>query len=266
MSTDRAPEGKNITIYDIAKEAGVSAATVSRVLTNNAKVRPEKMERILQLIEKYQFKPNAMARGLSDTKSKIIGIIAADVRNPFYAQVFVACELAARKRGYTVLLCNSLGDGEQELRLMEKLHEQRVDAVIQLGGRVDDFESDEEYVRQVNRLLKTVPLVVTGKLDGALCYRVQIDAEETMELLMEHLLSLGHREIALVGGRMDVMSTRTKVLKYQQILKERGIPFYPELVITDGSYDDVTAYRQMNEMLEGKSCLLYTSPSPRDTT
>ncbi len=252
MSTDRAPEGKNITIYDIAKEAGVSAATVSRVLTNNAKVRPEKKERILQLIEKYQFKPNAMARGLSDTKSKIIGIIAADVRNPFYAQVFVACELAARKRGYTVLLCNSLGDGEQELRLMEKLHEQRVDAVIQLGGRVDDFESDEEYVRQVNRLLKTVPLVVTGKLDGALCYRVQIDAEETMELLMEHLLSLGHREIALVGGKMDVMSTRTKVLKYQQILKERGIPFYPELVITDGSYDDVTAYRQMNEMLEGK--------------
>ena len=96
MSTDRAPEGKNITIYDIAKEAGVSAATVSRVLTNNAKVRPEKKERILQLIEKYQFKPNAMARGLSDTKSKIIGIIAADVRNPFYAQVFVACELAAR--------------------------------------------------------------------------------------------------------------------------------------------------------------------------
>lgn len=252
MSTDKAPEGKNITIYDIAKEAGVSAATVSRVLTNNAKVRPEKKERILQLIEKYQFKPNAMARGLSDTKSKIIGIIAADVRNPFYAQVFVACELAARKRGYTVLLCNSLGDGEQELRLMEKLHEQRVDAVIQLGGRVDDFESDEEYVRQVNRLLKTVPLVVTGKLDGAPCYRVQIDAEETMELLMEHLLSLGHREIALVGGRMDVMSTRTKVLKYQQILKERGIPFYPELVITDGSYDDVTAYRQMNEMLEGK--------------
>ena len=71
MSTDKAPEGKNITIYDIAKEAGVSAATVSRVLTNNAKVRPEKKERILQLIEKYQFKPNAMAPANSRKSTKL---------------------------------------------------------------------------------------------------------------------------------------------------------------------------------------------------
>lgn len=69
---------KIITIYDIAKEAGVSTATVSRVLTNSARVSQGKRERIEELIEKYDFKPNAMARGLSETKSKIIGIIAAE--------------------------------------------------------------------------------------------------------------------------------------------------------------------------------------------
>lgn len=205
MEVEKSVEGKNITIYDIAKEAGVSAATVSRVLTSNANVRPEKKERIQKLIEKYNFKPNAMARGLSDTRSKIIGIIAADVRNPFYAQVFVACEMAARKLGYTVLLCNSLGEREQELNQLGKLHEQRVDAVIQLGGRVDDLVSDAEYAKQVNKLLNAVPMVVTGKLDGTQCYQVQIDAVKTMDLLMEHLIRLGHREIALVEiGRAHV--------------------------------------------------------------
>ena len=123
---------KNITIYDIAREAGVSAATVSRVLTNNANVRPEKKQKVQALIEKYNFKPNAMAKGLSDTKSKVIGVMVADVRNPFYAEVFLACELAAEKAGYTVLLCNSLGDTDREKQNLELFYEQRVSAVIQL--------------------------------------------------------------------------------------------------------------------------------------
>ncbi|MGN0166567.1 MAG: LacI family DNA-binding transcriptional regulator [Acetatifactor sp.] len=250
MEAGRSVEGKNITIYDIAKEAGVSAATVSRVLTSNANVRPEKKERVLKLIEKYNFKPNAMARGLSDTRSKIIGIIVADVRNPFYAQVFVACELAARKRGYTVLLCNSLGEREQEMNQLEKLHEQRVDAVIQLGGRVDDLMSDVEYVEQVNRLLNAVPMVVTGKLEGTKCYQVRIDAMKAMDLLMEHLIALGHRRIALIGGRRDVLSTYEKMQRYKQILVKNQIPYREELVAPDGSYDDMTAYEQMNRMLE----------------
>ena len=97
----KSSENKVITIYDIAKEAGVSAATVSRVLTNNANVRKEKKDKVQNLIEKYNFKPNAMARGLSDTKSRVIGIVAADVRNPYYAEVFVACENAAREAGFS---------------------------------------------------------------------------------------------------------------------------------------------------------------------
>lgn len=250
MDSGRSVEGKNLTIYDIAKEAGVSAATVSRVLTNNANVRPEKKERILKLIEKYNFKPNAMARGLSDTKSKIIGIIAADVRNPFYSQVFVACEQAARKRGYTVLLCNSLGERELELEQLEMLHEQRVDAMIQLGGRVDDLASDIEYVEHVNKLINTVPMVVTGKLEGTQCYQVRIDAMKAMELLMEHLISLGHEKIALIGGRRNVLSTYEKFLRYKQILVKNQIPYREEMVAPDGSYDDLTAYEQMNNMLE----------------
>lgn len=241
---------KTITIYDIAKEAEVSPATVSRVLTGSVNVRREKKEKIQKIIEKYNFKPNALARSLSDTRSKIIGILAADVRNPYYAQMFIACEEAAQKRGYTVLLCNFMSDRGQEREQMEKLQEQRVDAIIQMGGTVDALDSDVEYVEFVNSLVNDKPIVVTGKLDGTECYTVRIDAMKTMDLLMEHLLALGHREIALVGGRMDVLSTFEKVQRYRQILKKNQIAFREELIIATSNYDNESAYDRMNQLLD----------------
>ena len=250
MDVGKKTGGKSITIYDIAKEAGVSPATVSRVLTNSARVRPEKKQKIQELIEKYNFTPNAMARGLSDTHSRVIGIIAADVRNPFYSEVFVACELAARRLGYTVLLCNSLGEAGLERQQLEKLQEQRVDAVIQLGGRVDDLVSQLEYVELVNAMPERIPMVINGKLDGTQCYQVQINARKSMDLLIEHLIGLGHREIALVGGRADVLSTFEKIQRYKQLLKQNQIPFRPELVQEAGHYNDAGAYAEMNRMLD----------------
>ena len=89
MQVKKAGENKTITIYDIAREAGVSPATVSRVLTNRAKVSGDKKDRVMAVIDKYNFKPNMFARGLVETRSKTIGIIVADVRNPYYASMFV---------------------------------------------------------------------------------------------------------------------------------------------------------------------------------
>lgn len=258
LQIQKGNEGKAITIYDIAKEAGVSASTVSRVLTNNANVRPAKREKVLELIRKYNFKPNALAKGLADTKSKTIGILAADVRNPYYAALFVACEKVAREAGYTVLLCNSLGDHKQEEILLEKLREQRVGAIIQFGGEVDDLTSDMDYVEIVNQIMATTPVVVTGKLDGTQCHMVRIDAMKTMDLLMEHLISLNHRRIAMVGGRADVLSTVEKFQRYKQILKENMIEFDPDLVKMyganeKGGYDQTSGYNQMNQLMaEGK--------------
>ena len=140
---------KSMTIYDIAKEAGVSISTVSRVLTNNAKVSNEKKELVKEIIAKYDFHPNALARGLSETKSKTIGIIVSDVRNPFYASLFVECERIAYELGYMLLLCNSLGNNELEDAHLENLVSQRVDAIIQIGGRVDELVSCPEYVDQL---------------------------------------------------------------------------------------------------------------------
>ncbi len=241
---------KTITIYDIAQEAGVSAATVSRVLTKSANVSKEKRERIEAIIAKYNFTPNALAKGLSDTKRRVIGVIAADVRNPYYADTFVAIEVAARELGYSVLLLNSLGETSLEITQLEVLRSQRVDAVIQLGGRADDDNTDEEYAKNVKQVVDAgIPVIVTGKADGSGAYRVSIDAKKGMILLMDHLLSLGHRKIALIGGRLDVVSTRVKYETYCEILNDHNIAVNDDYVVFN-SYDYGAGYNGMSQILE----------------
>lgn len=250
MQSKKGSESRAITIYDIAREAGVSPSTVSRVLTNRAKVSSGKRDKVLGVIEKYNFKPNTYAKGLAETKSKTIGVLVADVRNPYYASMFVACEMAARTEGYSVILYNFLGDVELEEELLERLLEQRVDAIILLGGHADELVSNMEYVEAVNEVMATVPVVITGKLDGTQCNVVRINAMKSMELVMEHLFSLGHEKIAVAGGRMDVFSTYEKVLKYKQCLKERGLVADSDLIGDGGGYDFKSGYVHMNRIFE----------------
>ena len=209
-------EKETISIYTIAKEAGVSPATVSRVLTGNAKVSEEKKSKVEALIRKYDFRPNALARGLSSVETKMIGLMVSDIRNPFYATMAVECEKAANENGYLLLLCNSLGSNEMEVSYLEKFSGQRVDAIIQIGGKVDELVSDTSYVENINRVANTTPILITGKLDGADCYQVNIDEGQSMELLMQFLIENGHQDIALMGGRDNVKSTLDKRLRYRR--------------------------------------------------
>ncbi|SHN52925.1 LacI family transcriptional regulator [Butyrivibrio hungatei DSM 14810] len=248
MEKERLNTARTITIYDIAAEAGVSASTVSRVLTGSASVRKEKKEKIQKIIEKYNFKPNALAKGLSDTATKNIGIIAADVRNPYYSALFVSCEIAAEKAGYSVGLVNSLGFSEREKNELDVLLQQRVDAIIQMGGSVDDLITDDSYAEKVRGICDNTPVIVTGKLDKTPAHSVVIDESRAMNLVMEHLIGLGHKKIALVGGEMRVASTFNKYKMYQEILRKYGIEERGEYVV-NGTYDPETGYDATNKIL-----------------
>lgn len=241
-------EKRGITIYDIAKEAQVSPATVSRVLTGTTNVRGDKKERIQAIIDKYNYKPNALARGLSDTRTKVIGVLTADIRNPFYAAVFVSCEKAANERGYTLFLCNSLNDNSMEEHYLEKFEEQRVDAIVLIGGRVDELVSDLHYVEHVNKISNNIPVVITGKLDGTDCYQVNIDQVHAVELLMNHLFELGHHEIALLGGSGYVKSTFEKRQRFRQLMNREGFTVVAEWISQESSYDDEAGYMEMNRL------------------
>ena len=252
MHSSKTGDNRKITIYDIAAEAGVSASTVSRVLTGSARVKETKKEQVLAAVEKYSFTPNALAKGLADAKSRMIGLLMADIRNPYYASMFVACEQAARKENYSVSVYNFLRDMELEEQLLGKLREQRVDAIILLGGHADELVTNMEYAEQINNIMEQIPVILTGKLDGTGCDMVRIDHMKSMDLLMGHLLSLGHERIAVLGGKMDVLSTYEKVMRYKQILKSSGLSFDPDLIGQGGGYDIRSGYPQMNELYQKK--------------
>ncbi|MCR4940532.1 MAG: LacI family transcriptional regulator [Treponemataceae bacterium] len=245
-------EKNDVTIYDIAAEAGVSVATVSRVLTGNARVRPDKKERVESLIRKYDFRPNTFARNLSNSKTRIIGIISADIRNPFYSNMVVECEIAADALGYTLMICNSLGKKENEYKLLDKLEQQQVEAVILIGGSVDQLVTDLDYAERINRLQEKIPVIIKGKLDGTDCYQVNIDEGKNLSFAMEHIISLGHKDIAFLGGRDDVKSTVDKRLRYRQMLRRYGIPFREEYIINAARYDNEGGYEATQKLFELK--------------
>ncbi|MDR0731195.1 MAG: LacI family transcriptional regulator [Treponema sp.] len=237
-----------LTIYDIAKEAGVSPATVSRVLTSNARVSPAKRGAVEQVIKKHNFKPSALARGLS-TSTRILGLMTADIRNPYYATLAVECEKAANAQGYTVLLCNALGDKALEDAHLEKFYAQRVEAIIQIGCRVDDLVSDPAYAEHINRIARTIPFIITGKMDGTDCYSLRIDDKTAMKMLVDHLVSLGHREIAFFGGEKRVKSTYDKWQQYIYLLGHHGLSFRDEY-IQEGDYTESGGYDCLKRLLD----------------
>lgn len=240
---------KRITIYDIAREAGVSASTVSRILANSAGVKPEKRQRVMALVEKYNFTPNAMAKGLSKSRSKFIGMLCPDVRNPFYSSVFAQCEQAAYQAGYTLLLNNTFGEPEKEITYMQRMVEQRVDSLIICGGVVDWNPLPEAFEQALRQCIRQVPVVVAGKPTGVACHQVVLDHADGMRQAVRYLYEMGHRRIAFLHGPMNIVQTQIKLNAYREMLTALGVAFRPDYLVDEGSFDEKSGSRGMLRLL-----------------
>jgi len=236
-----------ITIYDIAKEACVSPATVSRVLTGSAKVRPAKEREIRKVMAKHNYSPNAMAQSLIAGRSKLIGMIVADIRNPYYAELCVACEVAAKNLDYRVVLCNVFDDVGLQEDSLKIFSAQRVDAIIQLGCLTDRVNDAVDYINKIDSL--SVPFISAGKFDIENAYTYSVDHSEGLRLAFEYLHEMGHERIALLGGRLDVRPTFEKWTKYIYLLGLYGIPLRSDYV-QEGSYDYAGGFDCMNRLLD----------------
>ncbi len=243
-------DNKKLTIYDIAAEAGVSISTVSRVLTNSSGVRKSNREKVQAVIDKYNFHPSAVARSLSETKRKVIGIIMPDIRNPYYADLYMACDQKANKQGYSLFLANTLSSIESEMSQIDLMEEHRVDAIILIGGRVDEYYSNTEFVEKVNLINTSTPILLIGKLDGTSCPQIKIDAVKSIDLIMDHLLNLGHKDIAIIGGYDQVASSFEKRQRFKQILIKNQIEIKDTFCKNNGGYDFITGYSNMNRLFD----------------
>ncbi|MCK9860729.1 LacI family DNA-binding transcriptional regulator [Paenibacillus sp. ATY16] len=233
---------KPVTVYDIAKEANVSVATVSRVLNNTAPVKKSTRDRIVELMNKYQFQPNALARSLSKKETGMIGIILPDITNPFFPSVLAGFEQEARNKGYTFFLCDTVstnGDSkeqyERESQYLSLLMEKQVDGIVMIGGRINLAKPSEAMVNEVVDISKRVPtLLINGHLPGQNIHSVCVDEREGAELATQHLIDLGHRDIAFAGGYQSMANTLQRVQGFVKTMQKNGLKVRKEWLLDGG--------------------------------
>lgn len=225
-------EKKHITIYDIAKEVKVSPATVSRVLTGNATVKEEKRLLVEDAIKRHNFQPNALARSLFKKETRTIGFILPNITNPFFSTAFFETEKFALHAGYTMILCDSMNNHEMESKYLNTLAERQVDAIVFMGGRVNDVKIKARYADELNRIGSRIPIViVNGKMSRVNVYEVFTDENAGMIQLIEYMLGLGHKKIGIIGGVSSVTSTVIKQKAFCETLRKHGIDVNDEWII-----------------------------------
>lgn len=240
---------KDVTVYDIAKEAGVSVATVSRVLNDSAPVRAKTKEKVVAVMEKHNFQPNALARSLSKKKTKTIGFILPDITNPFFSEVYVKAEKAALDLEYSMFLSNAMNDYDIESLYLKTLVEKQVDGIIFMGGRVNDTKTKDKYAEEMKQVIKKTPVVIiNGQMEGVDCYSVRTNEAKSILKSLNYLISLGHQEIALVGGISGINSTDIKFETFKKYKDELGLRTQPDWFIKSG-YSIEAGYKAFDQLL-----------------
>ena len=184
-------------IKDVAKAAGVSTATVSRVLAHKDFIRPATRERVMRAVAELHYLPNPAARSLRARRSARIGLVFSDIRNPFFAALSRAVEEAAYARGYSVLICNTDEDPAREASFIEMLHAEKAAGLI--------FSPTRQYCTHPSRIALELPVVVIDRaIRGPELDMVVLDNISAARELTEHLIANGYRRLAGLFGETSV--------------------------------------------------------------
>ncbi len=224
----------NTTIYDVAREAGVSMATVSRVVNGNPNVKPSTRKKVLDAIERLGYRPNAVARGLASKKTTTVGVIIPDISSIFFAELARGIEDIATMYKYNIILCNSDQNKEKEIDLIDTLLEKQVDGILFMGSVIT-----EDHVEQFKR--SPVPVVLAATIDEKKeIPSVNIDHQQAAFDAVTKLIESGNNRIGIVTGSLeDPMNGYQKFSGYKKALENNGIPFNQELVaVGDYKYTD----------------------------
>jgi LacI family transcriptional regulator len=182
------------TIVDVAARAGVSTATVSRVLSGSATALPATRDRVLEAARELAYRPSGVARALKRAETRTIGLVVTDIANPFFPQIVRGVEDEAHRLGYGVLLCNAADDPARELATLDLLVERRVDGVIVASGRATRRLGERLAALSMPVVLVNADVRVPGLASIGTAQRAG------SRLAAEHLLGLGHRRLAFVGA------------------------------------------------------------------
>lgn len=236
---------KNVTITQIARECGTSIATVSRVLNGSEAVAPDTRQRVESVIQKYNFSPNAFARGLISRQSMTLGVITPDITNPYFSAMYTEIERSALNAGYSMILCNTRFSSSTHESAQQKGEEsyfqmmidKKVDGVLVIGGQIDLMQVCDNYRSALQHLGNSVPVVVIGRpLENMDCLFIERETGSGVATAVSYLASLGHRRIAFVGGEEGVVITETRVKAYRSTLEALGLSHTDSLVSLSDYY------------------------------
>ncbi|SHI16245.1 LacI family DNA-binding transcriptional regulator [Ferrimonas marina] len=231
------------TIYDVSVMAGVSLATVSRVVNNNAKVSEKTRLKVLEAMEKLDYRPNATARSLASNRSDSVGVLVSQLEGPYYGTMMQQIEEALRSAGKHVIIAAGRSDEALEKDGVEFLLDRGCDALV-----LDVEAVTDEYLVQLAK--GRTPIVLINRYIDAIQDRcIYLDNEQGGYLATSHVVSLGHRDVAYVSGPLYKLDVRQRIAGHKRALAEAGID-YDERYFVEGDFAEDGGAAAMEALLE----------------
>ncbi|KKI90009.1 LacI family transcriptional regulator [Bacillus sp. SA1-12] len=215
-----------ITIKDVARESGVSTATVSRVLSNKGYASDEIRERVLSVVKKLNYQPNAVARSLKNERTNTIGVIIPDISNSYFMTISKGIEDTLHQSGYNLIFCSGDENPKKEKEMLKVLLEKRVDAIV----LATSGENEEMVTKIINSGL---PVILVDRKINDQNHGLDLVVEDNIEAAFEltkTLILQGHERIGIVNGCLNVSTGLERYMGYKKAIAEFGIQENPELI------------------------------------
>jgi len=234
-----------VTIYDVATATGFSPATVSKALNSYPGVNKNTVDRILNTAKKLGYMPNIAARSLTTKKSWLVGMLFSEellsgLKHPHFGEIFSSAQIQLGKAGYDVIvLNNSLGD--ENISYLEHCHYRGVEGVF--------MAASSPFTQTIQCIVESSLKLVSVEMSYSNRYSVISENYNGATLAMEHLYSLGHRNIAYIAGPLDRLSATERYQGYTDFLANRGLQFNPSLVVEAANYSAPDGYNAAMRLL-----------------
>ena len=230
------------TIKDVAKRARVSVGTASNAISGIAPVSPARAARVLAAAKELDYHPNELARGLKSKQTKMLGMVLPDITNPFFSDIIRGAENAAFERGYLLVTANSDEQVDREKRFVAALRSRRADGILLAAA-----SHSEDHLASV--VAAGTPVVCLDRAAPGLAVdAVLVDNVRGVQECVRHLIRLGHREIAIITGSLELQIAHERLEGYRAALREAGIRYANHLVMA-GDFREEAGYRLGKELL-----------------
>ncbi|WP_028987033.1 LacI family DNA-binding transcriptional regulator [Thermicanus aegyptius] len=233
------------TIYDVARIASVSIATVSKVINGKGNISDKTRQKVLNVMKELQYQPNVLASALTGKRTYTIGLLLPDISNPFFAEIARAVEDRGGELGFNVMICSTDNNDAKVEKYISLLRQKSVDGII-IGTGVQD----QEILASI--ATEGFPLALIARDMPSLAVdTVLVDDFVGGYLATKHLLDLGHRRIAVVTENLKVSSSRDRLRGYRQALEDKGI-CYDETLIKTTDFSIADGKKKALELFEAE--------------